>query len=470
MKKEEISKIKDSIDIKKVKKIKNYTTDIPEIKSKTNKTEITEKQNKEKEKSEIIKKEKIKEEKKLKDKKIIREKNREEKLEQEEFEIEKENEKLKKKKLLEKVNLSKESLKDNLNNIYKLKIKNENIIMEPKSSDKFIDTETNLQNKISNPKIINMKKSIFSTNSSDNLSTYKNNNYQRQYSQESNSKLSSSTSGKDKIYKSMRYIKIRNTLRQNQSSSLLTKSLKNKELSVKTESKESKDLINIIEPEKINNKEITNKKRKSELYKFKPKKQYYEEEPEFNDNIIIKKEENNKEINNTKNKHEKLLSQTKTTDSENISTKKEMFKKSLKINTEEELDDEGSNETDKNNLNNLIFEENIKKMKFIQKTKNINNILQLNKDLPLKIKIFKCVVYKNTDPNLNEEMIKDILHKKNKSQGRNESFLLKLPQGFFTEENNEIKNEEKKKYNIERKGKKFYKSKLRASLSSDLFN
>ena len=147
-----------------------------------------------------------------------------------------------------------------------------------------------------------------------------------------------------------------------------------------------------------------------------------------------------------------------------------MFKKSLKINTEEELDDEGSNETDKNNLNNLISEENIKKIKFIQKTKNINNILQLNKDLPLKIKIFKCVVYKNTDPNLNEEMIKDILHKKNKSQGRNESFLLKLPQGFFTEENNEIKNEEKKKYNIERKGKKFYKSKMRASLSSDLFN
>ena len=109
-------------------------------------------------------------------------------------------------------------------------------------------------------------------------------------------------------------------------------------------------------------------------------------------------------------------------------------------------------------------------MKFIQKTQNINDTLQLNKNLPLKIKIFKCVVYKNTDPNLNEEIIKDILHKRNKSQGRNESLILKLPQGFFTEENNEIKNEENKKYNIERKGKKFYKNKLRASLSSELFN
>ena len=470
MKKEELAQNKDSIEIKKVKKIKNYTTDIPGIKSKTKKIPIIEEQNKEKEKSEIIKTEKKEKGKKVINKKIIGEKTREERLEQEEFEIEKENEKFKKKMLLEKVNLSKGILKDNLNNKYKTKIKKENIIMAQKSNDKIIETETNLQNRESNQKIINMKKSIFSTNSSDNLSTYKNNNYQRQYSQESNSKLSSSTSGKDKIYKSVRYSKIRNSLRQNQSSSLLTKSFKNKEISVKTESKESKDLINIIEQEKINNEDITNIKRKSELYKFKPKKQYYEEEPEFNDNISNKKEKNNKETNINKNKHEKFLSQTKTTDSENISTKKETFKKSLKINTEEELEEEESNETDKNNLNNLISEENIKKMKFIQKTQNINDILQIDKNLPLKIKIFKCVVYKNTDPNLNEEIIKDILHKRNKSQGRNESFILKLPQGFFTEENNEIKNEENKKYNIERKGKKFYKSKLRASLSSDLFN
>ena len=39
----------------------------------------------------------------------------------------------------------------------------------------------------------------------------------------------------------------------------------------------------------------------------------------------------------------------------------------------------------------------------------INDILESRKDLPLKIKIFKCVVFKNTDPNLNEDMIKEYI-------------------------------------------------------------
>ena len=67
----------------------------------------------------------------------------------------------------------------------------------------------------------------------------------------------------------------------------------------------------------------------------------------------------------------------------------------------------------------------------------INDILESRNDLPLKIKIFKCVVFKNTDPNLNEDMIKDIIHKRNKSHGLDGSVIIKLPKGFDISENNE---------------------------------
>ena len=392
MKKEELVKFKDSIEINKEKKIKNYFTEETDMKSKE---------------------------------KINEEKDKEEKLRKEEID----KEKLKKKKLLEKVNISKESLKDNLNNKYNTKNKNENIkIHNQKSSDEFFETETNLQNRASNQKIINFKKSLISTNSSDIFSTSKN-NYQRQYSQESNSKLSSSTSGKDKIYNSYRYSKIRNTLRETNASSLFHKSFKTKQLSIKNE---SNDIIDIIENEKgkIANENMFNKNRKSEIFKNKSKKQNYVEESENNNNISTKK-----------------------------------LKKSLKINTEENIDIEESNEIN-TNVNNL--EENTKKMRNIQKNQNINDILLINKNLPLKIKIYKCLIYKNTDPDINEETIEDILLKRNKSLGRNDSFILKLPKGFYTEENRENQNDEEK-INF-KKGKQFYRNKMRASRSSAFFN
>ena len=84
-----------------------------------------------------------------------------------------------------------------------------------------------------------MKKSIFSTNSSDNFSNnqYKN-KYQRKVSQESNSKLSSSTSKKDSIYKSLRYIKIKNIFRGKKSSLL-----SNNDIILKTEDNSNQDII-----------------------------------------------------------------------------------------------------------------------------------------------------------------------------------------------------------------------------------
>ena len=107
-------------------------------------------------------------------------------------------------------------------------------------------------------------------------------------------------------------------------------------------------------------------------------------------------------------------------------------------------------------------------MNYIQKNQNMDDILLLNKNLPLKIKIYKCIIYKNTDPNINEEMIEDIIHKRNKSLGRNDSFIFKLPKGFYTEENNVNQNTEEK-INF-KKGKQFYRNKMRASRSGAFFN
>jgi hypothetical protein len=45
---------------------------------------------------------------------------------------------------------------------------------------------------------------------------------------------------------------------------------------------------------------------------------------------------------------------------------------------------------------------------------NIDSINFHKKGLPTKIKIFKCVVWKNTDPDLSEEVIKSLFHKATK--------------------------------------------------------
>ena len=76
---------------------------------------------------------------------------------------------------------------------------------------------------------------------------------------------------------------------------------------------------------------------------------------------------------------------------------------------------------------------------------NIDNGILHKKGLPTKIKIYKCVVWKNNDPDLTEEVIKSLFHKRNKSQGLNSSFIMKLPDGMNLEETIFSDNEEKKK-------------------------
>ena len=76
---------------------------------------------------------------------------------------------------------------------------------------------------------------------------------------------------------------------------------------------------------------------------------------------------------------------------------------------------------------------------------NIDSTIFNKKGLPTKTKIYKCVVWKNTEPDLTEEVIKSLFHKRNKSQGLNSSFIMKFPAGMNLEETLFSDNEEKKK-------------------------
>ena len=46
--------------------------------------------------------------------------------------------------------------------------------------------------------------------------------------------------------------------------------------------------------------------------------------------------------------------------------------------------------------------------------------------LPTKLKIFKCVIYKNLDPNVNENTIKNVLHRNGSQILENGGFVIKL--------------------------------------------
>ena len=54
--------------------------------------------------------------------------------------------------------------------------------------------------------------------------------------------------------------------------------------------------------------------------------------------------------------------------------------------------------------------------------------------LSTNIKIYKCVIWKNSDPNINEDILKTIMHYRNRSQG-NKSFIMKLPDDLDLEKN-----------------------------------
>jgi hypothetical protein len=59
---------------------------------------------------------------------------------------------------------------------------------------------------------------------------------------------------------------------------------------------------------------------------------------------------------------------------------------------------------------------------------SINQSKTFKKGRPTKVKVFKCVVWKNTDPTIDEETIKNFLHRSGSQIFQRGGFLLKLPQ------------------------------------------
>ena len=422
---------------------------------------------------------------------ILEEKER---VEKEEKRKQKEKEELNKKNLLEKINTSKETQKDNAIKKSKYLQKNEKYKETP------LPQEEQIKELIPSKKIHKSKKSIFSTTSSDNFSlANKKNIYQRKESQESNSKISS-TSGKDKKYISKRYSKIKNILTEGK-----LQSFTSNEIISKTETKEKDELIKEdtediyeeINESKNLEEDIDNRKRKSKIFKFKyldvkkatnkeriktEKKENYKEEEEESDTFKNKENINLKNAKKKEIEEEEYSAQINDLDEEtqvkNIYKKikkekkakkypkKDLYKKNLQIETKDKYYDYDLSNND--NLENLISESNFKKIQYTQEEKNIDDLISIKKNLPLKIKVYQCIIYKNTDPSLNEEQVKDTIHKRNKSQGINKSLIIKIPEGFDIydkRENDDIDIEEIKKEKASKK-KKFRMSFLKASNST----
>ena len=296
---------------------------------------------------------------------------------------------------------------------------------------------------------------------------------------------------------SKRYSKIKNILLEGQ-----LEPFTSNEIMTKTEAKEKDELIkedieDIYEEinESKNSEDTDTKKRKSGVFKFKyldankvkdkkkiktEEKKIEKEEEEELDTFKNEENINKKKAKKKKFEEEEYSSQINDLDEETKTktiykkikkekkgkkySKKDFYKKNLKIETKEKNYDYDF--TNNENMENLISESNFKKIQYTQEEKKIDDLITIQKDLPLKIKIFKCIIYKNTDPSLNEEQVEDIIHKRNKSQGINKSLIIKLPEGFDINDKRENDNiEEIKKEKILKK-KKFRMSFLKASNST----
>ena len=84
------------------------------------------------------------------------------------------------------------------------------------------------------------------------------------------------------------------------------------------------------------------------------------------------------------------------------------------------------------NTNKNVYEKKILSKKSISHQSSIASDRPLytsKRLLPTKVKVYKCVIYKNFDPNFNEEMIKTMLHRNGSQILENGGFVVKLPKG-----------------------------------------
>ena len=76
------------------------------------------------------------------------------------------------------------------------------------------------------------------------------------------------------------------------------------------------------------------------------------------------------------------------------------------------------------------YESNSRNLRIMHQNSLKSNLSEsfLKGERPTKIKIFKCVVWKNLDPNLDEDTIKILLRRSGSHLLKNGGFIMKLPQ------------------------------------------
>ena len=176
----------------------------------------------------------------------------------------------------------------------------------------------------------------------------------------------------------------------------------------------------------------------SKIYK-KKKVMKKEDEIELNDNRFGKNRFSKKGL-NLKTDEEEIDESLK----ESLKYSEHNKKEKMRYGDEFEETDENKTKKYKKQKDNISIDGDEYGERLFSES-NIDSSIFPKKGLPTKIKIYKCVVWKNTDPDLTEEVIKSLFHKRNKSQGLNNSFIMKLPDGMNLEETLFSDNEQKKK-------------------------
>ena len=170
-------------------------------------------------------------------------------------------------------------------------------------------------------------------------------------------------------------------------------------------------------------------------------------------NEILQRNRNEQEINEeeikTEKSYSKLLSDSNRAEDDNNKNRKLIYQK--KIFSRNDIEDKKeqniyeknkyvknfknivtsnyeSTENEKDEEDSSVFRK--KNLTFKHNDTLISNLSEsfLRGGRPTKIKIYKCVVYKNLDPDFNEETIKNFMRRSGSQIFKNGGFIVKLPQ------------------------------------------
>ena len=201
-----------------------------------------------------------------------------------------------------------------------------------------------------------------------------------------------------------------------------------------------KDKFRIFKKDDINKITLKHKKNKQIFQKSDNESQQTEKDKD-------KDKEKSEEELSSKYYQKKKESKEFYKDNESEIESKKLNKNNLNVQTDEDLV-----ENLKQKLTESIFNSSNKKLKikgykdkmlnlseerdeYANKEQNLDNLTISKNGLGSKIKIFRCVVWKNTNPDMNEDILKTIMHYRNRSQGGNKSFIMKFPKGLNLKEN-----------------------------------